>query len=1493
MDRLLDRTVGRWFTRISLSLVLAVAILFSFSSSSIAEPPVEVQHVLGEVLVKFKDNFPANQRANVHAQLNAQKLSEIRGIKVHRVRGLRGQSTEALIKAYSKRPNVEYVEPNVIVHITQTPNDTSYSSLYGLHNTGQTSGTTDADIDAPEAWDTQTGSSSVIVASIDTGVDYIHEDLAANMWINSGETADNGIDDDSNGYIDDVYGWDFFNNDNDPIDDHGHGTHTSGTIAAVGNNGKGVTGVSWNSKIMAVKFLGAGGGGTMSGAASAIIYAADMGAQISNNSWGCLGSGCDSQTLNDAIAYAGTEGMLFVVSAGNDTNNNDVTGAYPCVVDSPNVLCVAATDHDDDIASFSNYGLTTVDLGAPGVEILSTMPGDTYTSWSGTSMASPYVAGAAALLLSEFSFLTTEELKNILMDSVDPITALDGITVTGGRLNVDSSLDTNFTVTGTPASQSVVIGDSTEYTLFANSLNSFNAAVTLSLDSSYTGISGSFSSNPITPPANDYAQSTLTVDTTGSTVRGEYQLLVSGTDALGEVHYDTLTLQALSPIFWGEFSPSIQHVNPGDGAAYTVTVNSVDGYTGSVTLSLTSTGSTEVSGSLSPTTITVPADGSATSTLTITTTSSVSIDDYTLTVESTDGTDTDTSTGILSVIDTDLEMTALSGPTSAYLSDSITISDTVRNQGTVAAGSFWIYYYLSTDQTITDGDIWIGKRQLSSGLAGSTNDSEDTVLTLSWTLAPGTYYIGAIADVGGVGGQVLEGDETNNSLAASSSIVITAGADLLMTAVSGPSTGIVGTDITVSNTVKNQGAGPASVVQQVHLFLSTDSTITSSDTYLGSRSQALDAGESDSDNTSVTIPVSLAIGTYYIGAISDAGEYIIETDETNNSLAGNTITLTADLDVIMTAVSGPASMILGTTSSTVSNTVKNQGTGATGDFYIGLYLSTDQTITTGDILIGSHSSVGSGNSLGGGVSSTRNTSVTIANSLTPGTYYIGAIADKNNVIVETDETNNSLVSGSTVELVIGADHVMTAVSGPSSAGVGESISISHTAKNQGTGLTGSSNVGLYLSTDAVITTGDTYLGTKWIGTMAIGQSRSNSTSVTIPTVTLGTYYIGAIADKDNGIAETDETNNGLAGNSIQIIEDVDLVMSVVDGPASASVGETVSVSNTVLNQGATGAGSFRVRIYLSTDSEITTGDTYLNWRQISSLSADASSNVSTSVTIPTSLTPGTYYIGAIADYLDTVEETDETNNSLADSSIQIIEDVDLVMSVVDGPANASVGETVSVSNTVLNQGTGGAGTFRVYYYLSTDSNITTGDTYLAYRIVGSLGADASSNVSTSVTIPTGLTAGTYYIGAIADKLNNVAETDETNNSLADSITIAISNDLVMSVVDGPASASAGDTVSVSNTVLNQGTAGGTGSFRIYYYLSTDSNITTGDTYLAYRIVSSLAASASSNVSTSVTIPSSLTAGTYYIGAIADKLNSVAETDETNNSLADSGITITN
>ena len=365
---------------------------------------------------------------------------------------------------------VSYFEPNFVSTVSVLPDDTQLGSLWGLNNTGQSGGVVDADIDAPEAWEVSTGSSSIVVAVIDTGVSYTHPDLNDNMWRNPGETAGNGIDDDGNGFIDDIYGWDFVNNDANPMDDNKHGTHVAGTIAAEGNNSSGVVGVNWNSSIMALKFLSSGGSGTTANAILSLNYATMMrelygvNVRVASNSWG---GGAFSQGLFDAISNMNDAGILFVAAAGNSSDNADVSPHYPAAYNVPNVISVAATDRYDHLASFSTYGLNSVDLGAPGVDILSTVLNGGYSSLSGTSMATPHVSGVAALAWSIAPNATVSEVKAALLDGVDPIPALAGKTVTGGRLNAAETLSRMGVnvVASTPATNAAVGSPPTTFTL--------------------------------------------------------------------------------------------------------------------------------------------------------------------------------------------------------------------------------------------------------------------------------------------------------------------------------------------------------------------------------------------------------------------------------------------------------------------------------------------------------------------------------------------------------------------------------------------------------------------------------------------------------------------------------------------------------------------------------------------------------------------------------------------------------------------------------------------------------------------------------------------------------------------------------------------------------------------------------------------------------------------------------------------------------------------
>jgi len=413
--------------------LLGMVLLF-LAATSYALPP----HVPGELIVQFKSGRAPSTRSAVRARFGA----ELRRVLPYSALELwrfdeTNISADDIARQLSAEPAVEFAEPNFVYTIARTPNDPYFGDLWGLHNTGQSGGTPGVDIDAPEAWDYSTGG-GVIVGVIDTGVDYTHPDLVSNMWRNPGEIPGNGIDDDGNGYVDDVFGIDTANADSDPFDDNDHGTHCAGTIAAVGDNGIGIAGVCWRARIMALKFLSASGSGTAFDAIELIQYATRHGARVLNNSWG---GGPYSLALQNAIAMAQASNVLFCAAAGNGGadgigDDNDVAPHYPSSYTNENVIAVAASDRNEQLAVFSNYGSNSVHLAAPGRAILSCVPGGGYQSWGGTSMAAPHVAGAAALLLSFHPHLTVAELKDALLRGVVHAHAYQGKVLTGGRLNV-------------------------------------------------------------------------------------------------------------------------------------------------------------------------------------------------------------------------------------------------------------------------------------------------------------------------------------------------------------------------------------------------------------------------------------------------------------------------------------------------------------------------------------------------------------------------------------------------------------------------------------------------------------------------------------------------------------------------------------------------------------------------------------------------------------------------------------------------------------------------------------------------------------------------------------------------------------------------------------------------------------------------------------------------------------------------------------------------
>lgn len=515
-------------------LVLAVAAALSSGSALAANKAAQADD---SILVMFKPGVSKEERLSIVKrsgaslrQLDTQgrdlKMRHIADGRIAKIMVPKGLNHDFLIKQLATNPAVEVAEPNYLVKALAIPGDPRFGEMWALNNTGQNGGTAGADISAVAAWDITTGSHDVVIGVIDSGMDYNHPDLIPNRWENDGS------------YPGHPYGYSTLNENNDPMDSGSHGTHVAGTIGASGDNGVGITGVSWNVTLLPCQFLGSTGGST-AGAIECIDYYTDLktnyGVNIkaTNNSWG---GGGFSETLRAAIQSGGDAGILFIAASGNDGADADVSPMYPAAYDLDVIVSVASTDRNDDLSVFavgaSNYGATTVDLGAPGSAILSTIPGNAYAAYSGTSMASPHVAGAAALLWSINPEITPLEMKTILMDSGDELTALDGKTVSGKRLNLvnalaDADPTPSFRLSLAPRSQQVVAGETAEFSLDVGNLADWMGDVELSVNVD-PNIDGVALSADTAQPGDTI---TVTVPTTAETVWGDYLVTVTGIDA--------------------------------------------------------------------------------------------------------------------------------------------------------------------------------------------------------------------------------------------------------------------------------------------------------------------------------------------------------------------------------------------------------------------------------------------------------------------------------------------------------------------------------------------------------------------------------------------------------------------------------------------------------------------------------------------------------------------------------------------------------------------------------------------------------------------------------------------------------------------------------------------------------------------------------------------------------------------------------------------------
>lgn len=727
-------------------------------------------------------------------------------------------------------------------------------------------------------------------------------------------------------------------------------------------------------------------------------------------------------------------------------------------------------------------------------------------------------------------------------------------------------------------------------------------------------------------------------------------------------------------------------------------------------------------------------------------------------------------------------------------------------------------------------------------------------------------------------------------------------ADLIVETLSGsPTTVEAGGSLSVQDSVRNAG-NTAAGASQLAVYLSLDESLDDEDVLLGMRSvPALAPGAASSAQGQLTVPANTAAGSYRLLAFADAEFDIVEGGELNNlHVAGAAITVElGELPNLRPtqASFSPASLDAGQ-SLFVSEAVRNDGEGPAGTFQVGVYLSLDATITPSDRLLGLRSVAG----LAVGALSFGEDDLLVPTNTPEGTYWVGVLVDVGGTQPEQNEFDNALVASGqvTVHRPPRPDLVASAVSfGATAIDAGQPLTVSNTVENQGLVAAGAFRVGIYISTDSVISTADLLLGERTVSSLAVGAASTAQGAYQVPAdIGAGTRYVGLVVDHLAAVLEQDETNNVLlaAGTvevSIPPLPDLrPTALSV--SPSILQVGETVTVVERVLNEGTAPAAAFRVGVYLSSNPVIATTDVLLGSRVVDGLAIGSSSEAQSEYPLPIGIATGSWYVGVIVDDLRELAELQEGDSTLLSPTLIDVTAApdphpDLVVEAISTPVDRVLsGGSLQVLSTVRNEGDLSSTGFQVGIYLSTDATITTEDRLIGQRTVFSLGVGFGSAQSFPYTIPTDVPLGFYRLGAIADNGDVIAELDEDNNWRAASGQIEVyvppppAPDLsVTSLAVNVTTVSAGGTLTIDDVVRNGGELA-SGSTRVAFFLSSDEEIDATDSLLGVRTVAGLAVGAESSGSTTVSLPTSITPGSWWLGAIIDDTDAVTESDETNN-----------
>ncbi|MEH2092962.1 CARDB domain-containing protein [Nostoc sp.] len=714
---------------------------------------------------------------------------------------------------------------------------------------------------------------------------------------------------------------------------------------------------------------------------------------------------------------------------------------------------------------------------------------------------------------------------------------------------------------------------------------------------------------------------------------------------------------------------------------------------------------------------------------------------------------------VINITKPDLIVQNTSNPSSAAAGSSIQLNYQIKNQGNASAVASNTKFYLSQDLNIGNEDVYLGYDYVS-GIAAGNYSSESTTLTLGSNITAGNYYLAYVADGDG---NVAESNETNNGIAGAITITPAPKSDLIVQNTSAPSTASVGGTIQLSYQVKNQGVGGA-VATTTKFYLSKDTAFSNDDVLLGSDGvNAIAAGATSSETASVIINNAIATGNYYLLYQADGAGNAVESNETNN-FASKAIAITqADL-IIQNAVAPSTTAVGGTIQ--LSYQVKNQGIGGAVATTTKFYLSRDNAFSNDDTLLGSDTV----NAVAAGATSSETASLIINNAIAAGNYYLLYQADANGNIGESNETNN-IVSRAIAINGPKPDLIIQNVSAPSLVDPGSLIAVNYQLANQGTATAGTSTTKFYLSKDAALSNDDTLLASNqnyfYSGLGGGYYSSESDFFVLSSSTTFGNYYLLLQADGNGEIFESNESNN-VTAKAITVAAP-DLLIQNPSAPASANIGTSITLSYQVKNQGNGKASINSTYFYLSKDTSFSNDDVYLGSdfvNNLNDLAPSAISSESTSLSISRTITTGSYYLLYKADGSGSLRESDENNNVVAKAIT--ITAPDLVIQNATSASSAAIGTTLLVNYQLKNQGNGTAGASKTSFYLSRDTTFGDDDDIsLGTEIDASTSLTPSAVISrsTSITLAPTISAGKYYLILKADGPGNVAESNESNNSV--------------------------------------------------------------------------------------------------------------------------------